>query len=381
VTAPGDQQHPPHPRLDRSAALGRRVARRGRSSVQTRLLRLRQRAFLICQVAVAAAVAWYLAHEVLGHARPFFAPVAAIVSLGLSYGQRLRRVGEITVGVAVGVLVADLLVRVIGTGTWQVALVVVLSMSVAVLLDGGPLVVTQAAVQSVIVTTLLPMPSAGFSRWLDAVLGGAVAIAAAAVAPQTPLRRPRIEAARVLDELSDLLHDATDAARAGDLDRAEQALARARATDKALEDLRSAAAEGLEVVRASPFRRRHRAHVERVAEIAEPIDRAVRNSRVLVRRVTAAVRYEEAVPPTYLDLVDELAELAGELADTLTERGGVADVRPGLERLARASSAAPHSEVMSAVVVLAQVRSMVVDLLELTGLDQDQALARVPRPS
>jgi hypothetical protein len=35
---------------------------------------------------------------------------------------------------------------------------------------------------------------------------------------------------------------------------------------------------------------------------------------------------------------------------------------------------------MSAVVVLAQVRSMVVDLLELTGLDQDQALARVPRP-
>ena len=28
----------------------------------------------------------------------------------------------------------------------------------------------------------------------------------------------------------------------------------------------------------------------------------------------------------------------------------------------------------------AQVRSMVVDLLELTGLDQDQALARVPRP-
>ena len=47
---------------------------------------------------------------------------------------------------------------------------------------------------------------------------------------------------------------------------------------------------------------------------------------------------------------------------------------------ARESSAAPHSEVMSAVVVLAQVRSMVVDLLELTGLDQDQALARVPRP-
>ncbi len=349
--------------------------------MQTRVLRLRQRTFLICQVAVAASIAWYLAYDVLGHPRPFFAPVAAIVSLGLSYGQRLRRVGEVTVGVAVGVGVGDLLVRVIGTGAWQVALVVVLSMTVAVLLDGGPLVVTQAAVQSVVVTTLLPLPSAGLSRWTDALIGGAVALAAAAVAPQTPLRRPRIEAARVLDELSDLLHDATDAARAGDVARAEEALARARATDTALGDLRSAAAEGIEVVRSSPFRRRHRAHVERVAELAEPLDRAVRNSRVLVRRVLAAVRYEETVPPAYLNLVDDLAERAGELADALTARTETSEVRPALEAVARASSTAPHSEVMSAVVVLAQVRSMVVDLLELTGLDQDQALARVPRPA
>ena len=36
---------------------------------------------------------------------------------------------------------------------------------------------------------------------------------------------------------------------------------------------------------------------------------------------------------------------------------------------------------MSATVVLAQVRSMVVDLLELTGLDAEEALARVPRPA
>jgi hypothetical protein len=40
-------------------------------------------------------------------------------------------------------------------------------------------------------------------------------------------------------------------------------------------------------VRSSPFRRRHRAQVEGVAEIAEPIDRAVRNARVLARRIAA----------------------------------------------------------------------------------------------
>ena len=51
-----------------------------------------------------------MAADVLGHQTPFFAPIAAVVSLGTSYGQRLRRVAEVTIGVAVGVLVADLLV-------------------------------------------------------------------------------------------------------------------------------------------------------------------------------------------------------------------------------------------------------------------------------
>ncbi len=107
----------------------------------------------------------------------------------------------------------------------------------------------------------------------------------------------------------------------------------------------------------------------------------VRNPRVLVRRVLAAVRYGETVPAAYLDLVDDLAEGAAEVADALTARIETSEVRPALEAVARASSTARHSAVRSAVVVPARVRSMVVDLLELTGLDEDQALARMPRPA
>jgi uncharacterized membrane protein YgaE (UPF0421/DUF939 family) len=365
----------------RPGELGARVARRGRSNVQARVLRLKQRSFLICQVAIAAGVAWYIAHDLLGHPRAFFAPVAAIVSLGLSYGQRLRRVGEVTVGVAVGVAVADIFVRIAGTGVWQVTVVVLASMTVAVLLDSSALVVTQAAVQSVVVVTLLPAPSAGFSRWTDAVVGGAVALVAAAVAPQSPLRRPRQEAADALDELAAVLHDTVAAVRASDLEAAEAALARARATDKELGDLRTAAAEGLEIVRSSPFRRRHRATIEMVAELAEPIDRAVRNARVLVRRAAAAVRFDEPVPPSHLDLVEDLAEVIGRLAGTLAHREPVADLRPDLDRVARESALAGPSQSLSATVILAQVRSILVDLYELTGLDADAAMHRVPRPA
>ena len=44
-----------------------------------------------------------VATDVFGHPQAIFAPIAAVVSLGTSYGQRLRRVAEVSVGVAVGV--------------------------------------------------------------------------------------------------------------------------------------------------------------------------------------------------------------------------------------------------------------------------------------
>ena len=106
-----------------------------------------------------------MARYVVGHPQPFFAPVAAMVCLGFSFGQRLRRVAEVMVGVAVGVGVGDLFVRIFGTGVPQIVFVVALAMSVAVLLGAGTLMSTQAGVQAAIVTTLLPNPSAGFSRW------------------------------------------------------------------------------------------------------------------------------------------------------------------------------------------------------------------------
>ena len=104
-------------------------------------------------------MAWLIAADLLGHPTPFFAPVAAVVSLGTSYGQRLRRVAEVTIGVAVGVLAR----RPAGAscsapGWWQLALIVALAMSAAFLLDGGQLFVTQAAVQSIVVAALVPAP-------------------------------------------------------------------------------------------------------------------------------------------------------------------------------------------------------------------------------
>ena len=67
-----------------------RVWTAGRTSLDERLARLRSKAWHIGQCSVAATLAWYLAHDVLGHPRPFFAPVVAVICLGTSYGLGTR---------------------------------------------------------------------------------------------------------------------------------------------------------------------------------------------------------------------------------------------------------------------------------------------------
>src|SRR5262245_9292115 len=133
--------------MDVDAATVDRLRQRSRESVRVRLARLSAKRWQIGQCAIAAGVSWLIAADLLGHTTPFFAPVAAVVSLGTSYGQRLRRVAEVTAGVALGVLLADLLAILIGSGWWQLILVVSLSMTIALFVTSGQTFVTQAAVQ------------------------------------------------------------------------------------------------------------------------------------------------------------------------------------------------------------------------------------------
>ena len=83
---------------------------------RTRLTRLRMRMWPILQTAAAAVAAWYLARLLTGEERPVFASIAAVICLGATIGRRNERSLELIGGVVVGIAVADLLVRAIGTG-------------------------------------------------------------------------------------------------------------------------------------------------------------------------------------------------------------------------------------------------------------------------
>ncbi len=351
-----------------------------RTSWRERVARLAGKRWQILQCALAAGVAWFVAADLLDHPTPFFAPIAAVVSLGTSYGQRLRRVAEVTIGVALGVFIADLLVVWLGSGAWQLAVIVVLAMSTAFLLDGGQLLVTQAAVQSIVVASLVPDPGAAFTRWTDALVGGAVALVAATAVPAAPLRRPREQAAVVVRKISELLRAAADVMESGEADPALELLEDARATDHLVRELQDAAAEGLAVVASSPFRVRHKPGLRRMADLVDPIDRALRSTRVLVRHVAVAAYRQRPVPASYALLSRELAEANDIVAAELEADRMASAARGPLLALGSATGMVARSDVLSAEVVLAQLRSIVADLLMVTGLDSLEATDALPPP-
>jgi len=339
---------------------------------------MRARRWQVAQCAVAAGVAWFLAHELLHHKSPVFAAVAAIVSLGTSYGQRLRRVAEVTLGVALGVLLGDLLVAWLGVGPLQITLIVVLGMSIALFLDGGQTFLNQAAVQGVFVTAMVPSSGTAWTRWTDALVGGAVALVAASIVPAAPLRRPREQAAVVVGKIATLLRAVAEVIRDADAVHGMAVLADARSTDPLVRELQAAADEGISVVASSPFRVKHRDHVRAMSDLIEPLDRALRSTRVLVRQVAVAAYRGQPVPEEYADLALELARATDAICVELKANRMATAVRPQLIELGEATGGLPRSAVLNAEGVLLQLRSVIVDLLQLTGMGQYEATEALP---
>ena len=365
---------------DRAAPLIEEAAERSRVSWRTRVERLRLAWRSIFQASVSAAIAWFIATEVLGHPRPFFAPVSAIVTLGITVGQRGRRAAELALGVALGIAIADLLVLQIGTGTAQLALVVLLATSVAIFLGSGQMLATQAAVSAALVATLQP-PVGGFqfTRFLDALVGGGVALVInALVLPARPLDLMRRASAPLLEELASVLEDVAVAVERRDQQLAIKSLERARAIDDLAARFEEAVDVSRETTRYAPPRRRARGAVETYADAAGRIDLAVRNVRVLARGTIRALSLDENVPPEIAGTLRDLATAVRALVPALEDSTAIAAVRePVVRAAAEATRVLEATGNLSVSVIVGQIRSTAADLLAATGLSHDQATGAI----
>src|SRR6185312_8281688 len=152
------------------------------TSVQVASRRLRPNLWPAVQASVAAAVAWYLAHDVLGHAAPIFAPVSAAVTLGagrVMRGQRaVQLIGGVSIGIGIGVAVG----AVAGAGALALGLglATMITMCVTITIGGGftgngVMFINQASVSAILVIAL-QLPGGVSQRLIEALIGGGIAV-------------------------------------------------------------------------------------------------------------------------------------------------------------------------------------------------------------
>ncbi|MFD6352543.1 FUSC family protein [Nocardia tengchongensis] len=346
--------------------------------------RVRSSLLPIVQCAIGAGVAWFIAHNVIGHERPFFAPMAAMISIGVSFGARLRRSIELIVGVAVGIGIGDLFVSRVGTGGWQIMLLVVLAMCAAVFLDGGPVITMQAASSAVLVATLYPPGQGGASlRMIDALVGGLVGIVVVAAIPLHPVRRAREQAAGILEVMGAALTECADGLLEQDAAKVKQALESVRGTQGAIDSLRNTLEGSQEIIRISPLYWNSRARLSRLRDAADPLDNAVRNTRVLLRRALTSVRDDEVLDPGLIAELEKLSQAVDVvrrmmLADP-DEKPDPAEATRALRSVGKgATKDLVDGAGLSAHVVFAQLRSIVVDLMQVCGVRRLSAMALLP---
>jgi hypothetical protein len=302
---------------------------RVRHRLRSGIYRLRSVWWQIVQTAVAAIVAWFLAVLILGHERPAFAPIAAVISLGLAVGERSKRVVELTLGVALGVAIGDLLVSVIGVGAVQGGILVALAMAAAVLFGRGDLGVNEAAISAMILMITFQPLVTGFplDRVFEALIGGGTALVVNALLPINPERMVSTAAHPVFDESVAVLQETAAALDDGDFERVQNALMKARAIDARVSSFKEALSAGRETARAAPTRRRALVHLELYAAAADQIDLIVRYMRILARSALGVVRTGDPAPEPLAAALRELARAVEALAAYLETSEGPEEAR------------------------------------------------------
>lgn len=357
---------------------------------QEGLSRVRVGLLQAVQLTVAAVGAFVFSERVLGHHGPIFAATAATVALGFSKGGiRYRRVLEVGIGCTLGILFAELLTHWIGRGIWQAAAVMLLSVLLAQFLDSGVLFTTQMALQSLLVVMLPAPPDGALTRSVDAMVGGAFALVLLYLVPTDPRRQPRAQLRKLTTELAEVLRQTAEAVRRDDSQAAWHCLVRARKTQPIVDAVTASLKSSQEIAMAAPLHRRHRAEVDEIVRAIRYLDLVTRNTRVLARRIASIINHVTLAPAA----VDSIAASLDSMADVVTAVGsGMASTHRGVRdsylRQARnqlevmARQLAPKTmgvQTLEGESLVLLLRPMVVDLLEATGLEHEDALAVLPR--
>lgn len=271
----------------------------------------------VLQAAAAAALAWLIAHRVLGHPQPFFAPIAAAISLSTSHIQRSRRIAQMVAGVLLGIGIAELLTPLLGVSTAALGIIVLVTMivttAVGVGFFGDGMMFPNQAAASAVLVVAVHRHGTGGERAIDVLVGGAVALViGVGLFPAKPLSVLADAESDVLRTLAAKLGEVVEILRGGRDASDEWTLSTGHAIHRQLSALARARATARTNVRVAPRRFHLRPEVDAEVTRTGRVDLLANAVLSLIRAAT--LRSDGGQPPPG-ELQETIASLAEGLSD------------------------------------------------------------------
>lgn len=333
------------------------------------------------QAAVVSVIAYLVCLAVLHQPYPIFGAIACFLALGFSRNRQPRRVLEIGLGATFGVLVGEVVARTMGFGWWQLLVIMLVTPLCARFIDRSDLMTFQATINAMVVASLAALvtssggaPPSGVWRWLDALIGAGIALLATVLIPSSIVSRPRRTTSTALVRLADAMGGIGDGLRDGDADAVAAANGHLKGARDLLTEARTAQSSSADIAALNPAlrsERRELAELDRIIALAGRLHVSAtmlaRQSRSVVERMGRA--------PRSADLVTEVADALRHLGTAVGHWQKPELARDEAREIARrlAPLEVARGDDWRTTALVSLLRSVVVDLLQLTGLSRVQS--------
>ena len=138
--------------------------------------RLTAHTWSVVQATLAAVIAWTVAGGLVQDHSPFFAPIAAVIALNASGGERGSNALKLLTGVFIGIGAGELALAADVGELVTMSAATLLAMLVAVAINAERIVIGQAAASAILTTIFIGDGSPGIDRLVDALIGAGVAL-------------------------------------------------------------------------------------------------------------------------------------------------------------------------------------------------------------
>lgn len=269
------------------------------------------------KTALACGLSWLLAEAVMPHSNPYFAPIAAILTLQVTVADSIRKGMYRIVGIVVGIGISLLAGQWLSVNAGTIALVVLAGLALSNAMRLNAQIGAQIGVSALLVLAFGNAHGYAAYRILETLLGSAVAVAVnLALVPRDTTREALYAASGLGKRIASVLREYDEAMRGKR--RPAQVLEEARGLLLLIQRGNEATALARQSLKFVPLGRTRRERVERVSAAMERLEHLSVQARGIARSLIelgeAAIRV-----PGLVQALAAAADCVDRFADTVSD--------------------------------------------------------------